>query len=149
MLIIFQVDLYLLPDGVVPLAKPSITVLSPWLPKNEGEEVPSPMSGSQVWWLKNKAPLAECQKWTWTDHNLLPHYVQWLMMTLYSWEGALSAFSEDSAYASKVAFGWDQSSLNPVTVLQDHISGHHLLRWEDYFSEDIPLDRECANRERS
>lgn len=49
MLIIFQVDLYLLPDGVVPLAKPSITVLSPWLPKNEGEEVPSPMSGSQVW----------------------------------------------------------------------------------------------------
>lgn len=34
----FQVDLYLLPDGVVPLAKPFINVLSPWLLMSEGEE---------------------------------------------------------------------------------------------------------------
>lgn len=48
-LIIFQVDLYLLPDGVVPLVKSSINVLSLWLPRSEGEEAPSPVSGSRTW----------------------------------------------------------------------------------------------------
>lgn len=34
----FQVDLYLLPDGVVPLAKLFINVPSTWLLMSEGEE---------------------------------------------------------------------------------------------------------------
>ena len=86
-LIIFQVDLYLLPDGVVPLAKPSINILSPWLLKSEGEETPSPMSDSKIRWMRNETSLPACQSWIWTDHNLLLHYVQLLMMTLHSWEG--------------------------------------------------------------
>ena len=29
--------------------------------------------------------------------------------------------------------------LNPPTVLQDCVSSHHLLIWEDFFSADLPF----------
>lgn len=82
-LIIFQVDLYFLPGGVVPLAKPSINVPSPWLPRSEGME-------PQV-------------RWVWTDCDFFP-----LMSSGWWWpcipekSGALSALTKDSAYGPRV-----------------------------------------------
>lgn len=43
---IFQVDLYLLPGGMVPLAKPSINVLVPWLPMSEGRRLKAKVDGN-------------------------------------------------------------------------------------------------------
>lgn len=64
--------------GVVPLAKPFISILSPWFPRTEGEES----------WVR----------WVWTDH-LLPSHFRWVMMTLYSWEGwSWCVFTKDSVY---------------------------------------------------
>lgn len=81
--------------------------------------------------LRNEAPWMEGQRLGCADHNLLPHHVQWLMMTLYCWEGY-----------SITCPHWGLSTWptgDNTDALLTFCSSGPWLHWQDFSSVDLPF----------